>query len=87
MTYTNLDRPVMDALTQPEIVLEGGVPVARIGVFRWQNQAGSDQSNTSETIQLTDLVRFTPTDGRVARPPIGIVAIQHTAANSLLDGA
>lgn len=86
MTYTDLEKPVMDALTQPEIVPEGGVPVARNRVFRWQNQAGSDQLNTGETIHLTDLMRFVPEDGRVARPPIGIITIEHTATNSLLDG-
>jgi hypothetical protein len=85
MIYTDIEKVVADALAQPIAVVEDGLPVLRNQVFRLQNQSGTDMLTTNETIQLADLMVFKPEEGRVQRPPMGLIQISHTSANSFLD--
>lgn len=86
--YTDVDRAVLTALAQPEMVVVDGRATLVNRAFGWTNSATSLALNTNETIGAADLRPRLPGDG-ASGPPLGVIEIRHrTAAGgpSLLNG-
>jgi hypothetical protein len=88
MMYTTIAKPVMDTLIKGADALIDGqmVRVNKVVKFKNTGAATAQTLNTGETINLTDLETYAPTEGG-SRRPFGTIEIRHTPPTAQLLNA